>query len=545
MTFQNLKMKAVLGLQAVAGLAISGCVLPNNTTTTALPLGDPTAVAACNVSCNTQLLDLSKDFNVLVFGDFQAPSSDVQGRIAAGHDISVSNYSVGDSLPKDANRFDMIAGHDIHFDSGSVANGGIAYGNEYYHGAASVFGNIVKTSPFSFTAAKVQLTGISDSIAAIPSNQTPVITYTGSRAFVTLNANKVQNIYSISDADLGATHTLTINASVGSSVVINVTGNGNASMQNFGVFFAGGITRDHVLFNFNKQTYLEMGYISIEGTVLAPRASVFFPSGQLNGQLVANSFYGAGQLNYAPFAGCLPVASSLNFFKDSFTDSTDGYRVGGTVYEMYGMAVKQVGDYVIVGLNTNFPLEGEQLGSTHIGWGDFIMNFAHDQSVFTHSAAATTYGVKFVSGTSSDVVNSSSLGLYSSVNALGVESAHSGWGTWGQYSSYVKGNGAQDPLLAGVPNTYFDDNSAVPNSIGGGNFVNDSAYQLLSQTDLNALGIDFSAGLASQSSQLGHYTFGFSFKRTAAMVGNFTAHLAMECANDVIAFPGALEATCH
>jgi len=520
---------------------LTACVFPN--TNTSLSLGDPAAPAvSCSTACNTALLDVSKEFNVFVFQDYSAPSSDAQGRIAAGRDVSIGNYSVGDSLSPDTSRYDIIAGRNINFISGDVPNGGIAYGNNF-SGSGTSLSSPIQASPIAFNAARVQLEGISDSLASLPTNQTPTITYTGSRSFVNLDANQVQNIYSMTSSDLANIHTFTIIGSSSASVIINVTG-ASASITDFSMNYSGGITRDHILFNFNQATTLSLGEISIEGTLLAPHADVTFPTGMLNGQLVANSFTGAGQFNYSPFNGCLPVVSSLNYFKDSFNDSTDGYALGGTPYEMYGMAVKQVGDYIIVGVNTNFALAGEMYSGSHIGWGDFVMNFAGNQSSYANATPATSYAVKFVNGTASDSVNSS-LGLYQNAIIQGVESSHYGWNTWNDYQSWVFGHGSTDPLLAGIANSYFVGTSSVPNSIQSGTFVSGTGFQILNQSELSALGIDFTAGLSTSSSVLGSVTFGFSFKRTASMTGNFTAHLAMECANDVVAFPGTLEASCH
>ena len=529
------------GLILVLGQSLTGCLNPD--TNSALSLGDQSSPAvSCTNACNTALLNVSKDFNVFVFQDYSAPSSDAQGRIAAGRDVSIANYSVGDSLSFDPTRFDIIAGRNVVFSSGNVPNGGIAYGNSFA-GAGTSLSAPVQASPLSFSAAKIQLEGISDSLASLPTNQTANITYTGSRSFMHLEANKVQNIYSISAEDLANVHTFTIIGSSNASVIINVTGT-SVSISDFSMEYSGGISRDHILFNLKDAASLSMGGISIEGTVIAPHADVSFPSGMLNGHLVANSFIGAGQFNYAPFTGCLPIVSSLNYFKDSINDSTDGYALGGTPYEMYGMAVKQVGDYIIVGVNTNFALAGEVASGTHVGWGDFVMNFAGNQTSYGNAASSTTYAVKFMNGTASDSVNPS-LGLYQNATIQGVESSHSGWNSWNDYQNWVFGHGSTNPLLAGVSNSYFVGSSSVPNSLQSGSFVSGTGFQVLNQAELSALGIDFPTGLNSSNSSLGSLTFGFSFKRTSVMIGNFTAHLAMECANDVVAFPGTLEASCH
>ena len=37
----------------------------------------------------------AQPYNVMVFGDFSAPHSDVEGRLAAAGDVAIDNYSVG------------------------------------------------------------------------------------------------------------------------------------------------------------------------------------------------------------------------------------------------------------------------------------------------------------------------------------------------------------------------------------------------------------------------------------------------------------------
>ena len=506
-------------------------------------LGDPqVSPALCTQACNTALLDLTKDFNVFVFQDFSAPSSDVEGRVAAGRDVNIANYSVGTGLSADPTRSDIIAGRDVNFVSGDVPNGGVMYGGTF-SGSGTSLAAPIRSQLISFSAAQVQIQGVSDSIARIVPNSTATIMSTGTRSFMDLTASLDQSVFSITTQQLADVHTLTIKGPSTATVIVNVVGSA-ASMSDFAMTYSGGITRNHILFNFNASTSLSMTEISVEGTVLAPKADVSFPTGMLNGQLIAHSFSGAGQFNYSPYTGCLPVVSSLNYFRDSFTDSTDNYALGGTQYEIYGVATKQVGDYVIVALNTNFPLAGANENGVTIGWGDFIMNFASDQSSFSQAIASTTFGVKFKNGTSSDSVNAS-LGVYQDVTAVGVEGAHSGWGSWGAYEDWVFSRGGTDPLLAGVANSYFDKNQMIPNSIGSGTFVSGTGYQLMDETQLAALGFDFPSGLHLPANQIGLYTFGFSFKKTDAMVGTYTGHLAMECANDVIAFPAKLEATCH
>ena len=68
-----------------------------------------------------------------------------------------------------------------------------------------------------------------------------------------------------------------------------------------------------------------------------------------------------------------------NYAIDSFTDSITGNNVGGTKYELYGMAFKQTADQIFVAINTNLPLAGTSSNYAtdhHVGLGDLLFNFS-------------------------------------------------------------------------------------------------------------------------------------------------------------------------
>ena len=69
------------------------------------------------------------DFNVLTFGDFTAPSSDVEGRLYAGGNVSLNSYSVGDKLQGGLVGGDtLVVGGDLSFSNGRVYSGNISVG---------------------------------------------------------------------------------------------------------------------------------------------------------------------------------------------------------------------------------------------------------------------------------------------------------------------------------------------------------------------------------------------------------------------------------
>ena len=73
-------------------------------------------------------------------------------------------------------------------------------------------------------------------------------------------------------------------------------------MQYMGMSVSG-TDRQHVVFNFSSATTLSMAGISVQGSVLAPRADVIFNNGNLEGTLVGRSLTGNGEFhNYTTLA---------------------------------------------------------------------------------------------------------------------------------------------------------------------------------------------------------------------------------------------------
>ena len=74
-------------------------------------------------------LGVAGGFNVFVFGNDSQSGTDTQGRVAAGGNATFSNYSEGSSLTNShGTRDEFIAGGNLSFSSGTVANGNVVYG---------------------------------------------------------------------------------------------------------------------------------------------------------------------------------------------------------------------------------------------------------------------------------------------------------------------------------------------------------------------------------------------------------------------------------
>ena len=83
---------------------------------------------ASPVSQAVPLLGPATDYNVFVFNSIDVDHSNTHGRIAAGGDIYMDNYSVGGGAsPSD---YSIVSGGNVYYGPGTISNGGIyAEGN--------------------------------------------------------------------------------------------------------------------------------------------------------------------------------------------------------------------------------------------------------------------------------------------------------------------------------------------------------------------------------------------------------------------------------
>lgn len=182
---------------------------------------------------------------------------------------------------------------------GAVAVGGSTSG--------SVWAPSGNTSSIDFSAAQSQLTGLSNSLAALTANGTTSVTPWGSLNLT--GSSSTQNVFNVKGSDLSSGNGLYISTPSGSTVVINVDGS-SVNMQNMGIFLgalsqAATTSKDKILFNFAQASSLNISSIGVVGSILAPNASVSFSNGSLDGTLIAQNVSGSGTYRINSFTGTI------------------------------------------------------------------------------------------------------------------------------------------------------------------------------------------------------------------------------------------------
>jgi choice-of-anchor A domain-containing protein len=266
-----------LGFFSVSGVSMSVKILSG-------------AGAACILlSALTSTTASAANYNVLVLGDFSGQSSDIEGALAAGGNITLSAYEVGAKLTSARNgSATLVAGKSINFSNGQLDHGSAVapsiHGDFYAGNGTKPAGNAL-----DFAALQSQYSGYANTAASLAANGT-TSNLSGTMALAgTLSG---LNIFTVAGSDLSSAGVFSLSIPTGASALINVTGT-SASFQNMD-FQVGGTSASNILFNFADGTTLTMNGIGFVGSILAPNADVDFTNGKMDGQLVARSLSGAG-----------------------------------------------------------------------------------------------------------------------------------------------------------------------------------------------------------------------------------------------------------
>ena len=259
-------------------------------------------LAGATLSASPAFADDAKTYNVFVQNNFSSSSSDTQGRIAAGGNVTLSGYSVGSGLNSSSNGTNtLVVGGTLNFTNGSVAYGNILAGSvakapTVNHGTVTI-GGVDLSSEYA------RMVTISNDLAGMASNGTTVAQYGGLTLTGTSNT---LNIFTINASALSNSGYLNMTIPTASSALINVIGSSANWKGGLSIDGSPNLSyADNIIWNFTDATSLSMSNIGVIGTVLAPLADVTFNNGQLNGTLVAKSSSGSGEFHNYSYSGTL------------------------------------------------------------------------------------------------------------------------------------------------------------------------------------------------------------------------------------------------
>ena len=265
----------------------------------ALTIGSTTPALALSIGA-------ADGYNAFIFGDFYSINSDTQGRLAAGGNVSLTNYGVGDGLEVDKSRTKntLVVGGNLDYTNGQVNNGNVSVAGSITQSGLSVpHGSINANAdiPIDFDAAKTSLTNLSGQIVSQTTGTTSSLNGT-----LSLNGSGIDTleVFNIDGSSLSSIRTYTIsNIATNATVIINVSGT-DISTSDAGM---NGFSDGKVLFNFYETNSLTLTGIGFAGSILAPYANIVANNGNINGTVIAQSYAGTMELHNMPFESGAPV----------------------------------------------------------------------------------------------------------------------------------------------------------------------------------------------------------------------------------------------
>lgn len=342
-------------------------------------------------NCASTNLGEAAPFSLFTFGNFRNTVGDQSwGRIAVGGNFTVDNFNIGAQgcLSNNGSRYDLVVRGNLRYNSGSVNNGSVAYGNNLQASpnlgaSGAVLTNSSSIVNFGSTEAvlKVKSTywsGLSTT-GSINNNGFGTITFTGTNSGV--------NVFTVAANDIQAFNYLNVNINVPTTAttLINVSGNlsnmpqttvtFNGSQINTSTAQAGFQTcpQSLIIWNIGSSTNsFTMNNVGFQGTILAPWATINSSGGEINGQLICNRLEQADnnastiQIHCTLFQGCLPEqACAINA-------GSDLTICAGNTVTLTGIN-PTTGVWTALTTNTSgFSLGNTNNGVTNVGFTDTI-----------------------------------------------------------------------------------------------------------------------------------------------------------------------------
>jgi choice-of-anchor A domain-containing protein len=265
------------------------------------------AAAALGGSAHAAVLNLMAPVggaNLYAIHDFTATSSDVEGGVVAGGNVTISSYSINhndkDAFGKDG--YALVAGGNLSLQGGSIENG------KAYVGGTSTLTwaaapQMAASNPVDFKAASGYYKGVAAALSRL--DPTGAVTRLWSGVQVTGSGRGGVDIFDVSSDLFANSSSWTLDKLVpGETLVFNVSGSAG-TFNNGGISFQP-LAGYNVLFNFYEAKTIDVR--GVIGSVLAPYATQTANWGVVNGNVVVDTWSSTVQVNSNHYFNSVDIA---------------------------------------------------------------------------------------------------------------------------------------------------------------------------------------------------------------------------------------------
>lgn len=226
--------------------------------------------------------------NVYTARDFNAISSDVEGSIVSGGNVTIQNYAVNLRNQAAYAGYSIVAGGDISLTSGSIHNGPVyAGGTVTMQSAATPPRSTV--NPVDFSSATKQFKDIAAGLSLVDATGRVEREYSANKLIGSGKGGV--DIFNVSaDFLSGGNNWVLSGLTANQTLIFNISGKHggfNGGMQPLSGY--------NVLFNFYEAETVDVK--GILGSVLAPYATVVPGNGVVKGQVIADAWNSSVQVD--------------------------------------------------------------------------------------------------------------------------------------------------------------------------------------------------------------------------------------------------------
>lgn len=231
--------------------------------------------------------------NLYAIRDFAATSSDVEGAVIAGGNVTVSSYSINANNRPAFGQYAAVAGGNLSVTGGSINHGGVYVGGTTSMQWAAT-PTALPTNPVDFAAAEQYYKTLTRTIAGLEATGTVAPLWSGVKVSGSGSGNGGVDIFNVSSDMFRTSSSWTLeNLTAGQTLIFNISGD-------LGTFNEGGVSFDplsayNVLFNFHEAKNVNVK--GVIGSVLAPYATVNANWGVINGNVIVDTWNSTIQVN--------------------------------------------------------------------------------------------------------------------------------------------------------------------------------------------------------------------------------------------------------
>lgn len=209
----------------------------------------------------TPVLGIAGNFNAFIFDDFTQDNDQIEGRLAAGGNITLSGgYGVARAYRNSSATDVLVAGKKFKHSGSGEIYGNVVYGDtiEANEPIVNIIGAKKQGSPIDFPAEKQYLISRSAAYGALSATKEIGNNNYGT---LTISAPDLFNVVHLDAATLANTNNIQFNIAQNATLIINISG----ATVNVPSFAMNNGKAGQVLFNFYEATKVNIAYTTFWG----------------------------------------------------------------------------------------------------------------------------------------------------------------------------------------------------------------------------------------------------------------------------------------